>query len=48
MKGIEIIAKVKVKLTDSEISSIKKDAELKALQIWKSTTGAIVDTAPSK
>ena len=42
MKWVETIARLKVKLSDSEISSMKQDAESKAKNIWKSTTGAIL------
>ena len=43
MKGVETIAKLKVKLSDSEISAVKQEAEQKAKNVWKSTTGAVID-----
>ena len=38
---LESIAKIKMKMNESEITQIKRDAELKAKNIWKSVTGAV-------
>lgn len=38
---LESIAKMKMKMNESETTQIKRDAEVKARNIWKSVTGAV-------
>lgn len=41
LSWLETIAKVKMKMSDSEIVRIKREAELKATSIWKSISGNV-------
>lgn len=38
---LESIAKIKMKMNESEIAQIKRDAESRAINIWKSVAGAL-------
>ena len=42
MKLTDVIATTQLKMSASEINRMKHETELKAIQIWKSTTGAVV------
>lgn len=38
---LESIAKIKMKMSDIEVNQMKQEARLKAINVWKSVTGAI-------
>lgn len=43
VSSLESIAKIKLKLSESEVSALKQEAEQKAKNTWRSTTGAVID-----